>query len=280
MAHRPYYLRALFLTLALATPGSAVAQKAVPEAVRSFARSVPNFFSRMDNLVAREEMTQTVLRRGRLIRHRVIVSDYQIAHLDLDPDTRWEFRFVREVDGSRLKDSDRRIEDFLLLRHPDAREERISIVKLAIEKSLPNCYWHNLTLLLGAFGESLLDNYEWTEKSEAVHFRQVRGPGIPEDFFRPDSPRHYPDGAFYFSGPERSLSRIDVGFQLAEYVIQMRLTFSEPAPPDSIALPKLYEVSRRRVASGELVSQTTFRYSDFRRFTVATEEKTGEVKPP
>jgi hypothetical protein len=259
----------------LATATLAGGNDAIPARVLEFSQKLPAIFDELGNLVAREDMVQQVYRSGRLFDLRTLVSDYQLAHLDADPSALWEFRFVRMVDGRNVPDFDRKVSDFFLLRHADAREERIRVTRQALDRSLPRCYWHNLTLVLGAFGEGLLPNYEWTESSDGAKFRQVRGPGVPEDYFNPKSPRHYPTGRLVLAGPGKTLSEIQLEFTTQEALVRMRLRFATLLP-DGVLVPGNYEVQRIRRANGEMLSRTTLQYSDFRRFSVATQEKTGE----
>src|ERR1041385_346225 len=157
-------LAGMAAVLAFASFGSG--NDAVPARMLEFSRKLPEVFEELGNLVAREEMVQQVYRSGRLFDIRTLVSDYQVAHLDTDPSALWEFRFVRMIDGRKVPDFDRKVSDFFLLRHADAREERIRVTRQALDRSLPHCYWHNLTLALGALGAGLLPNYDWTETSD------------------------------------------------------------------------------------------------------------------
>jgi hypothetical protein len=273
---RPGVPSALLAFLLLTRPAFAAGQDAVPPDILEFSRKIPKIFEELGNVEAREEMVQQVYRSGRLFDMRTLVSDYQVAHLDTDPSALWEFRFVRMVDGRKVRDFDRRVSDFFLLRHASARDERIRVTRQASDHSLPHCYWHNLTLVLGAFGEGMVPNYEWTETSEGAKFRQVRGPGVPEDYFNSQSPRHYPAGKIVFTKPSGSLSEIQLEFPREDTLVRMSLRFSMSGVPGVRLLPREYEVLRIRRASGEVLSRTTLRYSDFRRFSVATDEKTGE----
>jgi hypothetical protein len=248
----------------------------VPDELRSFARSLPGYFSKIENIIARETITQTVLndQSGTLRRRRVLVSDYQIAHLGEDPTALWEFRFVRSVDGRELPDVDRKIEDFFRLRHPSAEAERKSIVDLAAAESLPGCYWHNLTLVLLAFSEDTVENFDWSRKGGRFVFRQVRGLGIPEDLFDPKSPRHYPTGSIEFFPDGTSPSKLELEFRTDTRRIRMRFQFSPPSPPDSISLPLSYEVDADRITGLGFnpETRTHFDYSDQRRYSVETHE--------
>jgi len=248
----------------------------VPPGVLDFSRALPRLFDDLGNTVAREEMVQQLYRHGRLADRRVLVSDYQVAHLDADPSALWEFRFVRMVDGRKVRDFDRRVSDFFLLRNASAREERIRLTRLAFDQSLPFCYWHNLTLTLEAFAESLLSDYEWRATSEGAKFRQVRGLGLPEDFFDPRSARHYPSGEIRLAGERHQLSRLTLEFPFQGDLVRASLRFGPAEPASGAVVPREYEVIRFRRQSGEVVTRTTFRYSEFRRFSVETRENPGD----
>jgi hypothetical protein len=274
---RPWLL-GVALSISAAAPCAAepVDPPQAPEEMRAFARNLPAYFSKLENIIARETITQTLFndRNGLLQRRRVLVSDYQIAHLGEDPAALWEFRFIRAVDGRTLPEVDRKINDFFRLRHPSAEEERRSIVNLAVGESLPGCYWHNLTLVLLAFGEGPIENFDWTRKGNRFLFRQVRGLGIPEDFFDPRSPRHYPSGAISLSPDGHSPARLELEFPTDVRRIRVRLEFSPPSAPEFIALPRVYvvESDHATVLGFNPDSATRFEYSDIRRFTVSTEE--------
>jgi hypothetical protein len=218
-------------------------------------------------------MVQQVFSGGRPADRRTLVSDYQVAHLDTDPSALWEFRFVRMIDGRKVRDFDRRLSDFFLLRSANAREERIRLARLAFERSLPFCYWHNLTLALQAFGEAQLSDYEWRATARGAKFRQVRGLGVSEDFFDPRSRRHYPSGEIVLDAESHRISRLTLEFPFQGDLVQASLRFA-PAPPRGEVLPREYDVARFRRQSGEVVTRTTFRYSEYRRFSVETNEET------
>ncbi len=257
---------------------TAVPSAQVPREVRDFSRALPAYFSKLEDVVATETTTQTVLNdttgNGTVQRKRTLVSDYQIAHLGQNPAALWEFRFVRSVDGQKIPDVDRKIEDFFRLRHPSAEAERKSIVDLAVGRSLPGCYWHNITLVLLAFGEGPNENFEWSQKGSQFLFRQVRGLGIPEDLFNPKSPRHYPSGALSIFPDGHSPEVLELEFRTGVRRIRMRLEFSPPAAPEFISLPHIYEVDSDRVTLMGFNPETRIRYeySDIRRFSVSTEE--------
>jgi hypothetical protein len=195
------------LTGGLAVAAAVLADEPVPGPVRDFSREIPRIFSELENVVARERMTQVIFdsTSDRIFRRRVIVSDYQIAHLDEDPEALWEFRFVSQVDGKGIPGASQQIENFLRLRHRDARQERLRITNLGLSSSLPGCYWHNLTLVLRAFEAGNVEDFSWRRSRDLWLFEQVRGLGIPQDLFDPDSHRHYPRGSVAFSAG--SLSR-------------------------------------------------------------------------
>jgi hypothetical protein len=265
------------LAAGLAVSAEARADEAVPGPVRDFSREIPGFFSKLENVVARERMTQLIFdsTSDRVFRRRVIVSDYQIAHLEEDPEALWEFRFVSQVDGKAVAGASQKIEDFLRLRHRDAREERQRITNLGQAVSLPGCYWHNLTLILRAFEGSNVENFSWKQSGGRWLFEQVRGLGIPQDFFDPDSPRHYPRGSLVFSAG--ALSRLDLEWTANGLVTTISLEFSRPKAPDDIPLPKRYVAKRRTATSLLTAVQTTFEYGDYRRFQVKSE---SEIRTP
>jgi hypothetical protein len=271
-------LIAVALSFAAATARSqeTASPSQVPDEMRAFARALPAYFSKLENIIATETITQTILNdtNGSVQRRRVLVSDYQIAHLGENPAALWEFRFVRSVDGQKLPDIDRKIDDFFRLRHPSAAAERRSIVDLAVGQSLPGCYWHNITLVLLAFGQGPNENFEWTRKGKEFLFRQVRGLGIPEDLFNPRSPRHYPSGVITIFPDGHSPARLELEFRTDIRRIRMRLEFSPPSSPELISLPRIYEVDSDRVTMMGFNPETRirFEYSDIRRFSVSTEE--------
>jgi hypothetical protein len=271
----------LSFAAALVQPEEKAVSSVVPKEMRDFARELPAYFSKLENIIATETITQTVLNEtnGTFQRRRVLVSDFQIAHLGENPAALWEFRFVRSVDGQKLGDIDRKIEDFFRLRHPSAEAERRSIVDLAIGQSLPGCYWHNITLALLAFGQGPNENFEWTRKGGQFLFRQVRGLGIPEDWFDPESPRHYPSGAITLFPDGHSLARLDLEFRTDVRRIRMRLDFSPPSSPDFISLPHVYEVESDRITDLGFrpAARIRFEYSDIRHYSVSTEQA---VPPP
>jgi hypothetical protein len=264
------------LLLALPAAGNASSRGTVPQKVLDFSRTLPAIFEELENVVAREEMVQQVFQRGRLFDRRTLVSEYQVAHLDSEPSALWEFRFVRTVDGRKVRDFDRRISDFFLLRHTSAREERIRLTRLAFDHSLPRCYWHNLTLTLDAFSEALLSNYEWSETTKGAKFRQVRGPGVPEDFFDSRSPRHYPSGELVLAGDGHALARLTLEFLSRNDLVRASLHFSPSTPTRAAIVPHDFEVVRLRRETGEVLTRTDFQYSDFRRFSVDTHENTED----
>lgn len=250
----------------------------VPDEIRTFARQVPDYFAKLEDILATETITQTILNdltgNATVQRRRVLVSDYQIAHLGEIPAALWEFRFVRSVDGQKLPDVDRKIEDFFRLRHPSAEAERKSIVDLAVGQSLPGCYWHNITLVLLAFGEGPVENFDWTQRGGQYFFRQVRGLGIPEDLFNPKSPRHYPTGSLRLYPDGHSPAHLDLEFRTDFRRIRMSLDFSPPSGPEGISLPSVYEVDSDRVTKMGFnpESRVRFEYSNVRRFSVSTQE--------
>ncbi len=191
MRSRSRWISAL-LALAAATSLAAdtAAPPPVPDEIRAFARNLPDYFSKLEDIIATETITQTLLNdttgNATVQRRRVLVSDYQIAHLGENPAALWEFRFVRSVDGQKLPDVDRKIEDFFRLRHPSAAAERRSIVDLAVGQSLPGCYWHNLTLVLLAFGEGPVENFDWTAKRQPVSFPAGARPRNPGGSLQPE----------------------------------------------------------------------------------------------
>jgi hypothetical protein len=278
---RPTTASTLFASFALAAglagAVAARADEAVPGPVRDFSREIPGIFSKLENVVARERMTQVIFdtTSDRIFRRRVIVSEYQIAHLEEDPEALWEFRFVSQVDGKAVPGASQKIEDFLRLRHRDAREERQRITILGQAVSLPGCYWHNLTLILRAYEGSNVENFSWKQSGGRWLFEQVRGLGIPQDFFDPGSPRHYPRGSLAFSAG--ALSRLDLEWTANGLVTTISLEFSKPKAPDDIPLPKRYVAKRRTATSLLTAVQTTFEYGDYRRFEVRSET---EIKSP
>jgi hypothetical protein len=230
-AFRPAREAAFSLSVALGLGAAVPAAAAPPEDIRAFASDVPRVFSELENLVARERMTQLVFDTAsdRIVRRRVLVSDYQIAPLEEDPTVSWEFRFVREVDGKPVPGAARQLDDFLRLRHRDSREERMRITNLGLSSSLPDCYWHNLTLVLRAFTGDNVDNFDWRPLRSGWAFEQVRGPGIPQNHFDPRSPRHYPKGTLSFE--EGSLSHLQLEWSSDGIVTSAQLDFSRPVDP-------------------------------------------------
>ena len=247
-----------------------------PAPVVAFSKALPAYFAEFENYVASERTVQQVMRENTamVFRSRVLESDYEVAHLGEDPSALWEFRFVRSVDGRKI-DADRQMGDFFRLRQPSAAAERRSIVELARQKSLPGYYWHNLTLTLLAFDTETLGDFDWTSRSDQFAFRQTRGPGIPEDLFDPDSPRHYPSGTITFDPKGGWLSRLYLEWTGGERRARITMKFSPPAAPGRIALPLRYEAVHERRTSGAVVDRTTFDYSNFRRFTVTTDQVEG-----
>ena len=275
--------KSVILLVAAALPAglsAAPPRSEAPAPVVAFSRNLPAYFAELENYVASERTVQQVMREqtAMVFRSRVLESDYEVAHLGEDPSALWEFRFVRSVDGKKV-DAERQMSDFFRLRQPNAAAERRSIVDLAREKSLPGYYWHNLTLTLLAFGPETLGDFDWTPKSGQFAFRQTRGPGIPEDLFDPASPRHYPAGTIAFDPRGGWLSRLYLEWTSGERKARITMTFSPPAAPGEIALPRRYEAVHERRTSGAVVDRTTFEYSNFRRFTVTTDQVEGsEVK--
>jgi hypothetical protein len=265
------------LAAGLAVSAEARADEAVPGPVRDFSRQMPGIFSGLENVVARERMTQLIFdtTSDRVFRRRVIVSEYQIAHLEEDPEALWEFRFVSQVDGKAVPGASQKIEDFLRLRHRDAREERQRITNLGESVSLPGCYWHNLTLILRAFEGANIENFSWRGSGSRWLFEQVRGLGIPQDFFDPNSPRHYPRGSLVFSGG--ALSLLDLEWTANGLVTTISLEFTKPQTRDDIPLPKRYVARRRSATSLRTEVQTTFEYGNYRRFQVKSE---SEIRTP
>lgn len=259
----------------------------VPPAVLAFSRSLPRLFDEFERVVAREEMRQEIMdtRSDRTARRRVLASDYQIARLEKDPDALWEFRIVREVDGRIVRGADWRLDDFLRLRHADARAERLSIVDLARTQSLPGCYWHNVALVLIAFTEPYVGDFRWRGREERYEFEQVSGLGIPEDFFDPSSMRHYPRGVLILGGPGGPLRSLELRFTAKDTSVAMSLAFARQGTSD-LPMPLRFDIERRAAstgASGETLrspgrtlNRTTIEYSHYRRFTVTMEEKTRE----
>jgi hypothetical protein len=263
---------ALIAGLAIAI--AVLSYEPVPGPLRDFSRDIPRIFSELENVVARERMTQAIFdsTSDRIFRRRVIVSDYQIAHLEEDPEALWEFRFVNEVDGKAVAGAGQQIENFLRLRHRDAREERQRITNLGLAASLPGCYWHNLTLVLRAFQGDNVENFSWRRSRDLWLFEQVRGLGIPQDLFDPGSPRHYPRGSVAFS--EGSLSHLDLEWTANGIVTTISLEFARPQSPDDVPLPKKYVARRRAASSRRIAVETTFEYGDYRHFRVRTESET------
>ena len=275
-------MKKALLLLVLPVVGAARAESpapsSAPAAVAAFSRAILPYFTRLEDFVATEKITQDVMRDSNqtVLRHQVLLSDFQIAHLGEDPDALWEFRFVRSVDGKPL-DTDRQIQDFFRLRQPNAAAERRSIVALAREHSLPGCYWHNLTLTLLAFTPSIVDDFDWKAKSEGrFAFRQARGLGIPEDLFDPASERHYPSGTLDLAADGRSPAHLELEWTSRESRLRVKMDFSPPAKEGDIALPRRYVAVHERLSSGALMDRTTFGYSDFRKFTVTTDTETSK----
>ncbi|MEO8431067.1 MAG: hypothetical protein ABI592_06115 [Acidobacteriota bacterium] len=271
---RPLTFLLSALTLLWAAASSAA--DSAPEPVRVLAAEIPSILQEFENLVARERMTQVLFdaSANRPARRRVIVSDYQIAPLEEDPNVLWEFRFVREVDGKRIADADTRMQDFLRLRHRDSREERTRITNLGLSRSLPGCYWHNLSLILRAFEGENSGNFDWTRSGgDTWRFEQVRGLGIPQDLFDPRSPRHYPHGSVSFSGG--ALSRLDLEWPSDRFVTSVSLEFTPREPPANLPRPLKYVAKRRLASSQRALIQTTFEYDDYRRFSVQSESQTS-----
>jgi hypothetical protein len=262
-----FVIAAAVAALAASSESSAQA----PEPIRSLADEVPRILAQMQNLVARERMTQIVYDTAseRVVRRRVLASDYQIAPLDAEPDALWEFRFVREVDGRPVPGADRQIEDFLRLRDRASLEERMRVTELGLARSLPGCYWHNLTLVLRAFEGPNVEQFEWRRRGDSWLFEQVRGPGIPDNAFDPRSARHYPHGSLTLS--RGSLSRVDFEWTSGGLVTSVAMDFTPPAEPDRIPRPLKYVARTHAASSSRPLSQTTFEYGDYRRFGVQTE---------
>ena len=269
-------MRKALLCVLLVSPFRAAAAAPVPAELSAFSKAIPAYFASLEEFVATEKITQDVMRESNqtVFRHQVLLSDFQIAHLGEDPDALWEFRFVRSVNGKPL-DTDRQIQDFFRLRQPNAAAERRSIVALARDHSLPGCYWHNLTLTLLAFGPGILDDFEWTKKGDGWAFRQVRGLGIPEDLFDAASPRHFPSGKLSLGADGVSPAHLELDWTSRESRLRLSMDFSPPARAGEIALPHRYVAAHERLSSGKLVDRTTIEYSDFRRFTVTTDQETS-----
>ena len=254
-----------FGTLAAATPP--------PDPVVAFSRGLPRFFEQLGGLVASERMTQTLIseRDATIARKRVIESDFEISHLAEDPAMLWEFRFVKTVDG-KPAGAERAIEDFFRLRQPDAAAERGRIVALAMGKSLPGCYWHNLTVMLLAFEEANLGNFEWKPFAGGWAFRQVSGAGISENLYDPSAARHYPEGLLELSPDGTWARRLDMTFVTGPRIAHVVLTFSPPAAAGEPALPLRYQAAHENLKTRFAVDRAVFDYSNFRKFTVSTQE--------
>jgi hypothetical protein len=253
----------------------------VPPAVSRWGASIPAFYEKMARYLARETVHQEIFgrRTGDVARRRVLITDYQINHLLEEPESLWEFRFVRSVDGHARPGVDEEISRLAFLRHASATEERRQIVAIARRESLPGCGWHNLGLVLLAFREPYLPYFDWSKKGDHFEFRQARGPGIPEDFFDPQSPRHYPTGELWLAA-DGSASRLDLRYESEEYNVRMRFTFVPPAA-GAPSMPRRVQVSSYRPSStgGALESRVISDYSDYREFQVTTEESPGGSRP-
>jgi len=246
-----------------------------PDGVLAVSRQVGRIASGLQDYVATERMTQKVMdsRADRVMRKQVLVSDYQIAPLEEDANALWEFRFVREIDGKPVPGADRQIEDFARLRHKDAKEERLAITKLGMSRSLPGCYWHNLTLMLLAFSGGNVENFDWKGDGDRWTFQQVRGLGIPENLFDPKSFRHYPKGSLTIANG--ALSRLEIEWPAADLITTVTLEFTPPAESGAIPLPSRY-VAKKRISgpTQKTVVETDFEYNGYRRFSVTTEHST------
>jgi hypothetical protein len=253
-----------------------------PARLLRFSDGVPAYLGELTNYVAREAIHQELFgaRNGQVERRRDLVADYQIAPLVEDPSALFEFRFIRSVDGRNRPEVDGEIASLPGLRHANAMKERRRIVDLAIHESLPGCYFQNLTLLLFAFERDFLDDFEWKEVGDRFDFRQVKGPGIPEDYFDPKSPRSYPSGSLWLTPDGLSIVRLDLLQATERRSLNCRLEFGPPAP-GSPSLPRHFEVRAYRPSStgGFLEAATTLDYSDYRRFEVTTTSKT-DTPPP
>ena len=276
-------LFAAVVVLGVATPAASFARnvRALPDKIRAFAQQIPRIILQLQDYVATERMTQMIMdpRADRAMRKQVLLSDYQIAPLEEDPSVLWEFRFVRAIDGKPVPGSERQIDDFFRLRHRDAREERLSIAELGLSRSLPGCYWHNLTLVLQAFADPNVEDFDWKGEGDRWVFEQIRGFGIPEDLFDPKSPRHYPKGSLVFS--KGSLSHLELEWPSGAVVNAVTFDFSPSAEADPIPRPARY-VAKKRVAGtrSKTLVETIFEYSDYRRFSVTTDPRTSTSGVP
>lgn len=268
----------LFSLAAVSALPASLRGNPVPPEIAAFSRAIPPYFAKLEDYVARERISQDVMREenATVFRHQVLLSDFQVAHLGEDPSSLWEFRFIRSVDGKPL-DADRQIQDFFRLRQPSAAAERRSIVDLAREHSFPGCYWHNLTLTLLAFGPEIVDDFEWSKKGKRWSFRQVRGLGIPEDLFDPASARNYPTGTLDLGADGVSPARLELDWASRESRLRVTMEFSPPAAAGEIALPRRYVAIHERRSSGAVRDRTVFEYSDFRKFTVTTAQETSDT---
>jgi len=276
---RPRFLSLVAAAAIGAAPVGVLRASSPPTEIRTFSRTIPSYFERLEEFVATERIEQATMRQenATVYRKQILLSDYQIAHLGEDPNALWEFRFIRSIDGKNL-DTDRQIQDFFRLRHPSAAAERRSIVQLAMDKSFPGCYWHNLTLSLLAFEPETLDDFDWERKGSRWLFKQARGPGIPEDLFDPTSPRDRPEGELTVR-PDGSPERLELEWTSRETRSRVTMTFSPPGA-DGIALPERYEAVHARLSTGTTRDRTVFTYSNFRRFTVSTDPATSSDPPP
>lgn len=252
-----------------------------PPAVVRWSASIPSFYTTLSNFVATETVHQEMFNRrnGSIARRRVLVTDYQVSHLIEDPTSLWEFRFVRSVDGKLRPGVDEEISRLAMLRHANATEERREIVGIFRRESLPGCAWHNLGLVLLAFRKDYLTYFDWRQKGDRFEFEQVRGPGIPEDFFDPKSPRHYPTGELWLA-PDGSTSRFELRYSSQDYNVRMHFAFASPAA-GLPSLPRNVVVLSYRPSptGGALESRVTSDYSDYREFQVTTEESPSVAEP-
>jgi hypothetical protein len=248
-----------------------------PGAVVRLSVSLPGYFSQMQNYVAQENIHQEIMepRNGTLARKRDLTTDFQIDHLVEEPSALWEFRFVRAIDGKQRPEVDAEIATFASLRHASARAERQHIVDLAMSESLPGCYWHNLNLVLLALRQEFLGYFDWTDRGDHFEFRQVRGPGIPEDFFNSKSLRHYPSGQLWLTPDGLGVSRLDLQFDSVDHLVRVSMGFAPPSAGMPV-LPKHHEVRsyRRTRTGGALEARTTYDYSSYRRFEVTVDTPT------
>lgn len=219
---------------------------------------------------------------------REVISEYGYSTLQQSPNVLHEFRQVISVDGRKIATAEKarrtltlgiKSEDDRMKKRMLEEFEKYGLIGAVVD----------FGQLIGLFSNRQIRNYEFTfggggrigaDTMLVLSYRQIAGPDILTIFRGREAIRQQLQGEVWFRQPDGLPLRITMISSRTEDKIPISDEAVVDYAPSSHGVVLPASVVHRGFYGGQLITENTFRYTPFRKFTADADVKFPEEKKP